>query len=235
MVLTALLIGMRKVGVQGINLLMIPVMASVLGGRNSVGFMLPLLIEADIFAVIYYRRRCEWKYIWKLMPWTFAGISVAALTGHLVSDSHFTIILGVILLVCLGLMIWQEFRKKETVVPDHWALSSVTGLSGGFTTMIGNAAGSIMSLYFLTMKLPKEFFIGTGAWFFFIVNLAKVPLHAFFWHTITWKGLLLNLTLWPPILLGAFLGVKIVKIIPEKGYRYFVIIMTLAATVRLFF
>lgn len=235
MALTALLIGMGKVGVQGVNLLMIPVMASILGGRNSAGFILPLLIEADVFAVIYYHRKCEWKYVFKLIPWALGGIAIGLLTGHLVTDEYFKKILAGILLICLGLMIWQELKKAGLKIPDHWSLHMATGLSGGFATMIGNAAGPIMALYLLSMRLPKAVYIGTGAWYFFIMNLTKVPLHVFIWKTITVRSILLNLSLWPAIIAGAFLGVMIVKVIPEKAYRYFVILMTLATTIRLFF
>lgn len=101
--------------------------------------------------------------------------------------------------------------------------------------MIGNAAGPIMAVYLLSMRLPKNNFIGTGAWFFLIVNLLKVPLHIFFWHTINWSSLTLNLAGVPFIVVGFLAGIRIVGLLSEKTFRYFVMIMTLLISLRLMF
>jgi uncharacterized membrane protein YfcA len=109
-----------------------------------------------------------------------------------------------------------------------------TGLLGGFSTMIGNAAGPVLSVYLLSMKLPKNYFIGTGAWFFLIINLIKVPLHVFVWHTITVQSFSLNILMLPAIIVGAYLGIRLVKIIPDGPYRIFVIIITTLTALKLF-
>ena len=101
--------------------------------------------------------------------------------------------------------------------------------------MIGNAAGPVMSIYFLSMMLPKNKFIGTGAWFFLIINLFKIPFHVLVWETIDLKTFTLDLAMFPVIMLGAFLGFKLVKYIPEKPYRIFIIVTTALAAIKLFY
>jgi uncharacterized membrane protein YfcA len=101
--------------------------------------------------------------------------------------------------------------------------------------MIGNAAGPVLSVYLLSSKLPKNEFIGTTAWFFLVVNIFKLPLHFLFWNTITGKTLLINLTVIPIIVLGIVTGIFIVKKIPEKAFRYFIIGITFLIALRLFF
>ena len=85
------------------------------------------------------------------------------------------------------------------------------------------------------MKLPKNAYIGTGAWFFMIINLIKVPMQVVFWHGITWSSLGFDLLLVPAIICGAWLGVKAVKALPEKPFRLLVIILTAASALKLFF
>jgi uncharacterized membrane protein YfcA len=99
--------------------------------------------------------------------------------------------------------------------------------------MIGNAAGPVMSLYLLSIHLPKNKFIGTAAWFFLIINVIKVPFHVFSWHTITLQTLMVDIAGIPVILLGVFIGIKIVKIVPEKVYRYLIIVSTILAALLL--
>lgn len=229
----ALMTGLLKAGLRGLNMIAIPLLAAIFGGRLSVGILLPVLISGDIFAVAYYNRHAEWKFIIRLLPWIIAGVLIGLLVGNSISDLLFKQIISVIILICLALLVWLEFRKRELTVPNHWAFSAVLGLAGGFTTMIGNAAGPIMTLYFLAMALPKNAFIGTGAWLFFIVNLFKVPLHIIFWKTITWQTLSVNLVMFPVVALGVLVGIFIVKYIPEKPYRWFVIVVTAAAGIQL--
>jgi uncharacterized membrane protein YfcA len=228
----AILIGMSKTGLSGLGLMVVPILASVFGGRPSVGFLLPILIFADVFAVTWYNRHAEWKHILKLLPWAFIGILAGVWVGQKISDEVFNRLLAGVVIFGIALMIWQDIRKR-TEIPDYWWFSMILGLLGGFATMIGNAAGPVMALYLLSMRLPKNRFIGTAAWFFFIINLSKVPFHIIIWKTITWNSLLFDIIMIPAIAAGAFLGIWLVKLFPEKAYRIFVIVSTLAAALML--
>ena len=101
--------------------------------------------------------------------------------------------------------------------------------------MIGNAAGPIMAVYLLAMRMPKNSFIGTGAWFFLIINLLKFPFHIFVWETITWSSFKLDLLAIPAIAIGIVIGIRIVNLIPEREFRYFIIVTTFLAADLLFF
>lgn len=229
-----MLIGMSKTGLSGAGLFVVPVYARIFGGKPSTGLVLPMLVIADIFAVWYYNRHASWKFVLKLLPWALAGITIALLIGQLINDDQFKTLIAVLVLLGIGLMIYQDFQSNKIKVPDYWWFAALLGLGGGFATMIGNAAGPVMSLYLLSMRLPKNIYIGTGAWFFFIVNLSKIPLHVIFWKTITPETLAFNALMAVPIILGAVTGFYIVKIIPEKAYRWFIILSTLASAIALF-
>ncbi|NBC83959.1 MAG: TSUP family transporter [Bacteroidetes bacterium] len=231
--LCALFTGMAKTGLSGAGLLVVPLMAYVFGGKPSVGLLLPLLIFADVFAVSYYNRHAQWKYVIKLMPWTVAGVLIGMFVGKHINEQQFNNLLGTVVVSGIILIVWFDFNRHKINIPDYWWFSATMGLLGGFTTMIGNAAGPVMTLYLLSMRLPKNNYIGTAAWFFFIINVFKVPLHVFVWNTITWQSFLFDVFLIVPIMLGALIGVRVVKLFPEKGYRIFLILSTIAAAIVL--
>jgi uncharacterized protein len=232
---TALFIGMAKAGLNGLGMLTVPVMAAVFGGKISSGLVLPILLTADSMAVMYYNRHADWKIIGKLIPASFLGVVIALLIGNLVNDQMFTNIIGFTIIGGLALMVFQEKFGIPTTLIYNPVFSSFFGLLGGFTTMIGNAAGPVLSVYLLSSKLPKNEFIGTTAWFFLVVNIFKLPLHFMFWDTITIKTLLVNLSVIPIVVLGIIIGILIIKKIPEKGFRYFIIGITFLIALRLFF
>ncbi|MGE0018974.1 MAG: sulfite exporter TauE/SafE family protein [Draconibacterium sp.] len=236
-ILCAVMIGMAKTGVSGLGTLVVPLMAFIFGGMPSSGLVLPMLIMADVFGVTYYHRSADWKTVLKVIPWAFAGIIAGLLVGKGISAVQFKHLIGILVIISLFVMIWQEIAKKKNgdIVPHKPWFAIPFGVSGGFSTMIGNAAGPIMSVYLLSTNLQKKEFIGTAAWFFFIVNVFKLPLQIWGWHNITLQTLTFNLTLLPAIALGAFLGIKITKLISEDGYRWFVVVATFLSAIALFF
>lgn len=226
MALCALFIGMSKVGVPGVSMIVVPVLAIIFGGKQSTGVLLPILMIADLFGVLYYRRHAQWTYLWKIIPWAFTGIGLALWVGEVVNDEQFKNIIAILVFLCIGLMLWRDRKREQQFFPDQWWFAAGMGILGGFATMIGNVAGPIFAIYLLAMHLPKNSFIGTSAWFFLIVNYCKFPLHIFVWKTISWSSLLLDLVTIPAIALGAFLGIQLVKILSEKVYRTAVIVIT---------
>lgn len=232
--LSGLLIGMSKTGITGVGLMVVPLLANYFGGRPSVGLLLPILIFADIFAVSWYNRHAQWKHILRLIPWAFAGIIAATFIGKSISDQSFNRLLAVLVIGGIGILILQDIRAGKLKIPKSRWFAGGMGLLGGFSTMIGNAAGPVMALYLLSMRLPKNSYIGTGAWFFFIVNVSKVPLHVWSWKTITRTSFMLDLMMIPAIAAGAFLGIWLVRLLPERFYRILVIATTLLSAVLLF-
>ncbi|MGQ1785527.1 MULTISPECIES: sulfite exporter TauE/SafE family protein [unclassified Saccharicrinis] len=231
----ALVSGMSKSGLKGFAMINIPILANLYGGMASVGILLPFLIFGDVFAVIYYRRSAEWKYIKKLFPWALCGVVLATFFGKYINDEQFRISIGIAIIICLALIVYKDISGGKEIITDKKWFSSSLGLSGGFATMIGNAAGPIFNLYLMSMRMPKNAFIGTGAIFYLILNTIKLPIHFFYWDSISMKTLQLNFVLLPILLIGAFTGKLIVKHIPEKAYRYFVIGVISVSAVLLFF
>lgn len=229
-----LIVGMSKTGVSGVYNITLPILAIIFGGKDSTGVVLPILLMADVIGVAYYNRAANWSYIWKIFPWAFAGVILGTWVGDSISDQWFNRLLAGVILLGIGIMLFMEFRKNKSV-PDHWWFAGLMGLLAGFTTMVGNAAGPIMAVYLLAMRLPKNAYIGTQAWFFLLINLSKLPFHIFVWDTISPSSLLLDVSLLPAIGIGAVLGIWIIKHISESVYRKFIIVVTILSTFLLFF
>jgi uncharacterized membrane protein YfcA len=104
----------------------------------------------------------------------------------------------------------------------------------GVTTMMANAAGPVMIIYLIAMRLPKIEFVGTSAWFFFIINWLKVPFSANL-DLMTIESVKLNLMMLPFIFVGAIIGIFFLKRIPQKAFTIVVQILAAAAAIKLLF
>tara|TARA_R110002051_G_scaffold105833_4_gene178909 strand:+ start:2199 stop:2831 length:633 start_codon:yes stop_codon:yes gene_type:complete len=200
-------------------------MALAFGAKESTGLLVPLLVVGDIFAVIYYNRHAQWSYIIRFLPWMICGVLIGVVIGKDLNEATFKFGMAFIILGSVLMMYWWD-RRKSKKVPTHWVFAGSIGILAGITTMIGNLAGAFSNIFFLAMRLPKNEFIGTAAWLFFIVNVFKLPFHIFVWHTITPETLLINLKLVPGILIGLFLGVRLVKLIKDDIYRKMILVLT---------
>ena len=230
----ALLLGIAKSGIKGLAILIVTGLALVYGAKESTGILMPLLICGDILAVIYYKRHVKWVYLIKLLPWMVAGVLVGVVLGKDLPEDLFKSGMAVIILISVAMMYYWE-RKKNRKVPNHLSFAALMGMMAGFTTMVGNLAGVFSNIYFLAIKLPKNEFIGTAAWLFFIINLFKVPFHIWSWGTINLASFQISLSLIPAVILGFMFGVSIVKKIKNDRYRQLILLLTGLGGLTIFF
>ncbi len=228
------LMGVSKAGLKGMSIFNVTLMALAFGSRASTGLFIPLLLVGDVFAVVYYNRHTQWKYILRFIPWMIVGILIGVVIGKDLPEKEFKWGMAIVIFLSLGMLIWWDRRKSEKV-PTHWLFSSSIGILAGICTMIGNLAGAFTNIFFLAMRLPKNEFVGTAAWLFLITNLFKLPFHIWVWNTISEESLAINLRLLPAIFAGLFLGVFLVKKISEKNYKRFILIVTAIGAVAILF
>lgn len=231
--LSAFFIGMAKGGVKGLGMIAIPLMAGVFGGKSSTGIILGILLVADFLALPYFNKHTEWRYIRALMPGTLTGLVSGMFLGNYLDDQLFQQLIAGIILFSLALMLFWERKPVDVGLLNHPLVVGIFGFLCGFTSMIGNAAGAILSVYMLAQRVPKNSFIGTQAGFFVVTNVLKIPVHLWYWKTIGAATLTMGLYSIPVVALGVFSGIILIRYIPEKTFRYFILTITFLMAIRL--
>jgi uncharacterized membrane protein YfcA len=230
-----MMIGLSKTGIPGVAILVVPLMAIAIPARQSVGVLLGILILADIFAVAYHRHNARWGHVLRLLPAAFAGIVAGYFGLKVVNDEQLKPIIGGIVLVMLSVYYWWTRAKgQDTPVPTQGWFAAGLGFLAGVTTMMANAAGPVMVIYLLAMRLDKIEFVGTQAWFFFVVNWLKVPFSRNL-EMMTAASVKLDLMMLPFIAVGAVIGIFFLKRIPQKAFTAVVQILAAVAAIKLLF
>jgi uncharacterized membrane protein YfcA len=235
--LAAFLVGFSKTGVAGIGGFTVAIFANILPPRESTGALLPLLVCADLVAVMAYRQHAVWSHLWRLFPSAAVGIIGGYFAMVYINDKQVSWLIGGTLIVMVVIHFFRKMKSEsKPEESSHMAqpLVITTGILAGFTTMIANAAGPIIVLYMLWMKLPKMQFLGTGAWYFLILNTFKLP---FSYHLglINVKSLSFDLILVPLVLLGGLGGRALIPYINQKWFEILALTSTLVAAARLLF
>jgi uncharacterized protein len=226
--LCAVNVGMAKTGVPGMGVMVVPLMVLTVGdARMSAGWLLPILCAADVLAIWYWRRHAAAGQLFSLAPSAAIGIAAGAVTLSL-NEFFLRRLVGGIIALMLLIHLWRRFSKSELE-----AHPMAYGFAAGYSTTVANAAGPVMNLYLLSKKLPKEEFVATGAWFFFFVNLTKLPIYV--WHgLISRNSLIFDAVLIPAIVGGALLGRVVLYRISPKTFENSVIVLTIISTFLLF-
>ena len=234
--LGALVTGLSKTGIAGLGVLSVALFANALPARESTGALLPLLLCADVFGVAFFRKHASWAHLWKLFPWVVVGVVAGFFALNRISNIAVQRMIGGILLSMVAMHFWRQ-RQADSLaqaMPHTWWFAAVTGVLAGFTTMVANAAGPVMILYLLAVGLPKLAFIGTGAWFYMCVNAFKVPFSLQL-GLINRESLMLDALLVVPMIPGALLGPVLLKRLNQRGFEMMVLLLTIAAAVKLLF
>jgi uncharacterized membrane protein YfcA len=190
----------------------------------------------------------HWQWILGAVCALFVGVAKSGVPGFaifvvLAGMAVGTVALGwgeptirrIIGAVVLTMIVAHIVRKRRgpQPVPTSWSHSALYGVVAGFATTVANAAGPVMNVYLLSKRLEKEEFVAAGAWFFFLINLLKLPIYL--WRgMITRSSLLFDLCLLPVVLVGSLVGRALVRRLRQGTFEVAVLTLALAATVLLF-
>ena len=230
--LGALLVGVAKTGITGLSLLFVALFASIMPARRSTGLVLPLLMVGDVVAFLSYRRHAQWSHVWRMLPWAALGVVIGAFAMGRMDERSTRLAMGTIV---VGLAVLHLIRRARPAAPDtdhpFW-VAPLFGLRAGFTTCVSNAAGPLMVIYLLAMRLPKMEYMGTGAAFFLMLNLFKLPFMVGL-GLVTRESLLVNLVLAPAVIAGTALGRWLLGRINQRAFENIAIALTIAAGAKM--
>jgi len=227
----AFVVGLAKTSIGTAASLSVALFAAVLPARESTGTLLPLLLVGDVLAVATYRQHANWRLLRRLLPWVALGLPLGALFVAAVADTTMRRSIALLLLVLLVLQVVSRRTGMEPR-PHSAVLPTGVGVAAGFCTMVANAAGPVMSQYLLLMRAPKLAFLGTSAWFFLVVNLAKLPFTGAL-GLVSGPLLLLDLALAPLVVVGGVVGRQLARRLQQHHFEAWTLGLTAVSCVAL--
>jgi uncharacterized membrane protein YfcA len=227
----AAIVGVSKSGIGGLGILSVVLFAQILPAKQATGAVLPLLCFGDVVGAYYYRKHASWRHLWKLFPWTAAGVVAGWFALGRIDDHAARVLIGIIILSMAAMHLIRRRLGGHEAEHGVW-FAPVIGVLAGFTTLVANAAGPLMAIYMLAMRLPKMDYVGTGAVFFLALNFFKVPFMLQL-GLITAESFTLNLVLAPLVVAGAWFGRRLVLAIDQRLFENIALGLSLVAGLRL--
>lgn len=231
-----LLYGFSKTAMPVAGVVAGPILAAALGPTIAAGFAVPLLLLGDLMGLLYFRQHANWRVMAKVIPGVLVGFAITALLFAFASTSVVARVIGVLLLISVALEVWRRRSSRLTEVGESSNMRRVEvafyGTLTGITTMAANAGGAAMTLYLVKMRIPMLAFMGTSVWFFFILNLIKVPFIVPL-GLITQQSLLANLWFAPVLIIGSLIGIGTFRRMNQKWFERIALTLSAVASVWL--
>ena len=261
LMVVASLCGIAKTALPGAATVAVALCTAVMPAKESTGAILLMLMTGDLLAVWSYRRDADFHMLRRLVPAVLTGVGAGALFLHLASNDSTRRLIGVILLLLVAITLTQR-RSTSRRAPDGASAAQapsppaptlqtqeatttlatsttsgrlarlVYGSLAGFTTMVANAGGPVTSMYFLACRYPVKAFLGTTAWFFFLVNLVKLPfsISAGLVNTTTMS---LTAICAPVVIVSALAGRRLAEHMDQRVFEPVIVALTIISALPL--
>ena len=237
MMAIGLLVGVSKTAIGGVGLLSAALIAQVMPAKESTGVLLVLFLVGDLFAIGIYKKHVEWKFLKTLIFPVLCGFVVGAFYLFHSTDNSLKRTIGVVVVLLVVLFpvsqYWQKHNDDITIRYPR-TLRVFLGSTAGFMSMIANSGGTPMSIYLLLRKNSVLNFLGNTAWFFFIINLAKLPF-TFGLGLLDLKSLQYILPAVPMVAIGALIGRRFIAKIDLRMFQNITLVSALAVGLKLIF
>jgi uncharacterized membrane protein YfcA len=216
-ILAVFIVALSKSGLVGsLGMVAVPMMSLVMPARDAAGMLLPLLLVMDAIAIWTYRKDADWRILKIMLPGAMVGTLVGWALWSFVSDAMVLLFIGIITLLFI-LDALLPIRKKLEGLPPSKPWGAFWGGFAGFTSFISHTGGPPFQIYVLPQRLTPVSYSGTTAFFFAIVNTAKLVPY-FFLGQLNVANLTHAAILAPLAVVGVMIGVWLVRRISVKRF-----------------
>jgi uncharacterized membrane protein YfcA len=229
----ATLVGMSKGGLPVVAMLAVPLLALTVPPLTAAGLLLPVYVVSDIFGLWAYRRAFDRRVTAIVAAGGTLGVALGWATARLVPETAVTLIIGLIGSAFALSLILRRGPPAEPR-PARLAPGIFWGTITGFTSFVSHSGAPPYQVYVLPLRLSKAAFAGTTTVTFAYINAIKlVPYWAL--GMLDPANLKTALILMPLAAASVYLGVRLVRILPERLFFRLVIWALLALSLKLVF
>jgi uncharacterized membrane protein YfcA len=209
-------VGLSKGGLPAFGMLGVPLLSLVISPVAAAGLLLPVFVFSDIFGIWAYRKEYSRDVVRIAVPGILLGALVGWFTASIVPEQLVRFLIGVIGTVfALSLLIRREVSGPPKTAT--WGKGLFWTSVAGFTSFVSHAGAPPWQIWVLPQRLSKLAFAGTTTIVFAIMNVSKIVPY-YYLGQLELQNLRIAAMLFLPAVVAVFIGVRLVKIIPDKVF-----------------
>lgn len=209
------------------------ILAFVVPPGLALGITLPLLMLVDAATLRPFWRQWHWPSAKGMIIGAVPGCIIGAVLYTMVDADVFRLLIGAI---CIAFVAFQMARNLGLLavrqIPFSRPFAWIAGLVGGFTSFVSHAGGPPTAIFLLSQGLSKTTFQATTVLTFWAINWMKVVPYAYL-GIFSLESLKASALLAPFALIGAWIGVRAHRLVPERAFFALTYVLLMATGLRL--
>jgi uncharacterized membrane protein YfcA len=213
--LAVFLVAIAKSGFGGsMGALSAPLLLTLLPAKTALAILLPLYLVCDVWAILIWRRFAVRRFLIIMVIAAAVGQYLGYLLFAYIDDGTLKAVIGLVALFTAARYFWRIVKPvfdgraaaRRRLLRKRFIQRAVfwSGLSG-FSSFVSLTGGIPVQVLMLPLRLHRFFLIGTLAYYFFFINLLKLPFF-FDLEMLTPQTLFVSVCLLPLIPLGVVAG-----------------------------
>lgn len=192
---------------------LLPALVAVFGVRAAI----PMLTVAQLIgngSRVWFNRR---EVALPVVGWfTLGAVPLALAGGLLFAAAPLGALKRLVGAFLLFMVVWRHVRRAPTWHPGVRAFAWIGAVFSFLSALIGSV-GPLMAPFFLAHGLVKGAYIGTEALATVVMHVTKLAAYQGT-AVLTPRGIAVGLALGPLMILGSFIGKRVVDRLPERVF-----------------
>ncbi|MFV0387019.1 sulfite exporter TauE/SafE family protein [Paracoccus sp. (in: a-proteobacteria)] len=230
-ILAAVAVGAAKGGLAMVGMMAVPILSLAMSPVQAAGLLLPVYVVSDMGGLLAFRRGFDARVLITALPGAVAGIALGWATAHIVPERGVTLIVGLIGLIFAVNALMRPVLDREARQPS-FLRGSFWGALTGYTSFVSHAGSPPYQVYIQPLRLSPLIYAGTTTWYFAVVNAVKLLPYAALGQ-LSLTNLKTAALLVPVALVSVWVGLQLVRIVPQALFYKLITWLLLAVSLRL--
>jgi len=203
--------------------ILLPALVLTYGTRDAIPILTVAQLVGNGSRVWFHRRAIDFSVVgW----FALGGVPAAIIGGILFAKAPLPILTRGLGLFLILLVVWRHWRRQPIRMPLRGF--AALGAGASFLSALMGSVGPLMAPFFLAYGLTKSAFIGTEALTTVIMHLTKLVVYRQT-SVLPAHSIFAGLSFGPAMILGSYVGKKVVDRLPERAFVLVIEVVLLLA------
>jgi len=197
--------------------IMLPVLVWAVGIQDAIPILTIAQLIGNLSRVIFNKRELKWPVIWRF---ALGAVPAAVVGGIIFATTPATALVRLLGVFLIVMVVYRHTRWGKSAKLTLRGFIPLGAASGILSAVLGTV-GPFAAPFFLSFGLIKGAYIGTEAMTAVIMHITKLGVYGSY-ALIGVRTLLIGIAIGLVMILGTFLGKRILNKVPERIFPYII-------------
>ena len=197
--------------------IMLPVLVWAVGIQDAIPILTIAQLIGNLSRVIFNKRELKWPVIWRF---ALGAVPTAVIGGIIFATAPTTALVRLLGVFLILMVVYRHTRLGKSTRLTLRGFVPLGAASGILSAVLGTV-GPFAAPFFLSYGLIKGAYIGTEAMTAVVIHVTKLGVYGSY-ALIGVRTLLIGIAIGAVMILGTYLGKRLLNKVPEHIFPYII-------------